>query len=49
MALLPAIVAGERVPLASFGIAILLIGTSALVPYLFLRWRWQVIRKRHED
>lgn len=49
MALLSALAAGESWPFASFGIAILLIATLALVPYLFVRWRWQVIRKRHED
>ena len=48
LALLPALAAGEKVPLASFGIAILLIATSTLVPYLFVRWRWHVIRNRHE-
>ena len=48
LALLPALAAGEKVPIASFGIAILLIATSTLVPYLFVRWRWHVIRNRHE-
>ena len=44
--LVPALLAGERVPPMSFVIAAIIIGAMALVPYGLVEWRW---RRRKAD
>ncbi len=48
-ALLPPLLAGERVPAGSFLVATLLVLATALVPYAVVRWRWSVWRRRLEE
>ncbi len=48
-ALVPLLLAGERVPRSSFLIAIALIAASALVPFAIVRWRWAVLRRQLEE
>lgn len=48
-ALVPAIVAGRHVPMASYAIGLGITALAALLPYALVRRRWRSIRERHEE
>jgi hypothetical protein len=48
-ALVPSISSGETVPLASFGIGLVIIIGLAFLPYMAVRWRWRHIRSQFDD
>ena len=47
--LAPAMLAGARVPLASFVVALLIIAALAFLPWLVVRWRWRSLKATLDD
>ena len=45
----PSIIAGDRVPLASFLVGAAIIAALAIIPYVLVRWRWQVVKASLDD
>lgn len=48
-ALLPPLLAGDRVPTSSFLVAAVMVALAALVPYSIVRWRWRELRRRLDE
>ena len=40
----PSIIAGDRVPLASFLVGAAIIAALAIIPHVLVRWRWRVVK-----
>jgi len=45
----PSIIAGDRVPMASFVVAAVIIAALAIIPYGLVRWHWRVVKASLDD
>jgi len=45
----PAVLAGARVPMASYVVAGAIIGALTIVPYVLVHWRWRMVKASLDD